>query len=164
MRFREATSADFAAIAASRAQDPDAGPADDRTGRYLAGEHHPGHALDARVGYVALKVYGDSIQGGAEVVAGYIAGHLSTRFGCDGELQYLWVDPAYRRTGLASTLLAMLAQWFADHDARSVCVDVVPENQRARAFYAAHGASPLNPNWLVFHDITTLVPPKEQTQ
>ena len=45
---------------------------------YLDGEHHPHQALPPRAGYVALK--------GEHIVA-YIAGHQTTRHGCQGELQ-----------------------------------------------------------------------------
>lgn len=46
------------------------------------------------------------------VVSGRDSGHLTRRHGCEGEVQYLYVAPAYRRTGVASRLLRQLAAWF----------------------------------------------------
>lgn len=144
MRIREARLADVARLAEIRAGDTEAGPADRRMERYLAGTHHPGDALAPRVMYVALE---------GEHIAGYIAGHLSTRFDCRGELQYLYVARDYRRRGAASALLMALTNWFIEQDARRVCVDVVPENAAARAFYRQHGAVELNRAWMVWEDI-----------
>ena len=87
IRFQIATSADVSAMAACRLNDPAAGPADPRMAAYFDGEHHPQQALPSRVGYVALVPEG---------VIGYIAGHLTTRHGCDGEVQYLFVAPEFR--------------------------------------------------------------------
>src|SRR5438132_1104666 len=83
-------------------------------------------------------------------VVGYIAGHLTRRYQCDGELQYLFVAPQYRRTGIATELLRLLACWFAYERARKVCVNVEPDNDGARAFYTLHGAIPLHPFWLAW--------------
>src|ERR1700733_14801497 len=58
---------------------------------YFTGDHHPQQALLPRIGYVAID--------GSEM-AGYIAGHLTERLGCDGEIKYMFVAPAYRRRGL----------------------------------------------------------------
>ncbi len=142
---REATVADVPALTRSRARDSEWGPADPRTAAYLEGRHHPQRALAPRVAFVALR-------GEADVV-GYIAGHLTRRFDCDGELQYLWVVSTHRRSGVASRLLYLLAEWFVKHNGRRVCVDVVPENVAARAFYQRHGAVELNPHWLVWQDV-----------
>lgn len=144
MRVREAEVADVARLSGIRAGDPEAGPADPRMEEYLAGTHHPRHALRPRVMYVALE---------EDLVAGYIAGHLTTRFNCEGELQYLYVARHYRRRGAASALLTALANWFIGRDARRICVDVVPENAVARAFYRHHGAIQLNRGWMVWEDI-----------
>lgn len=46
---------------------------------YLLGEHHPQKALASRVAYVAEA---------AGAIVGFIAGHLTARFGCEGELQW----------------------------------------------------------------------------
>jgi ribosomal protein S18 acetylase RimI-like enzyme len=114
---------------------------------YLRGEHHPQKALMPRVMYLAENTEG---------AVGYIGGHLTERYGCDGELQYLYVGPSHRRSGVASELFRMLIGWFQTQGASRICVDVEPENQAARAFYARHGANPLNPHWLVWDDIRTI--------
>lgn len=141
VQVREASVEDVAAMEQAREPDREAGPADRRMARYLRGEHHPGHALAPRVLFVAEAT-------GA--VVGYIGGHLTRRFGCDGELQYLYVVPEHRRSGVASRMLEALWRWFGERQATRICVDVEPTNLGARAFYRRHGASDLNPHWLVW--------------
>ena len=123
---------------------PRAGEAggDPRMGKYLAGEHHPQHALPARAMWLAEA-------GSAPV--GYAAGHLSRRFGCEGELQWIYVVPDLRRHGVASRLLALLAAWFMSRHAHYVCVDV--GDDAARPFYRRHGATELNHHWMAWRDI-----------
>jgi len=127
-----------------RLPDSDAGPADPRMASYLRCEHHPQKALIPRVMYVAAE---------ADAMVGYIGGHLTRRYECDGELQYLYVVPEHRRTGVASEMLRSLWSWFQECDATRICVDVEPSNGRARGFYMSHGASCLNSHWLVWPDI-----------
>ena len=76
---RKATSADVAAMAACQSADP-ANAANPRMAAYFERQHHPQRALFPRVGYVAVA--------NGEVI-GYIAGHLTTRHDCEGEIQYL---------------------------------------------------------------------------
>lgn len=148
IQVRHATAADVPQMAASRSADPSAGPADPRMAVYLEGRHHPQHALAPRVAYLATV-------GGA--VAGYIAGHLTRRHGCDGEVQYLYVTPAHRRAGVASMLLRQLAEWFEAQEAVRICVDVNDDSPGARPFYASHRAQPLRPHWMVWPHISTVV-------
>ena len=143
--YRTATAADVPQMAASRSADPDAGPADPRMEAYLQGRHHPGHARAPRTAFVASV---------GELVIGYIGGHLSDRFGCDAEVQYLYVAPNWRRQGVGRCLLSQLGRWFLTQEARSVCVDVNPDSPQARPFYQACGAQRLNPaGWMVWPDI-----------
>ena len=111
---------------------------------YLAGDSHPRQALSPRLAYVCLD---------GEVIVGLIAGHLTRRFGCDGELQWLSVRPAYRGRGVATELLRRLWQWFIERKAHHICVDVQPANETARRFYRSHGADDLKPSWMVWKDI-----------
>jgi len=120
----------------------------DRIGGYMRGELHPQQALAPRVVLVAED---------REEIMGLIAGHLTRRFGCDGELEWLDVVAERRRTGVAGELLRALATWFAGRQARRICVDVDPDNAPARAFYRKHRAQDLNPHWLVWPDITRVV-------
>ena len=112
--------------------------------RYLAGEHHPQHALAARVAFLA-EAAGETV--------GYIAGHLTTRFECEGELQWFLIAPAQRGGDAAACLLDALAKWFREQGATRVCVNVAPDNGRARQFYARHGAMELSDHWMVWPDI-----------
>jgi len=115
-----------------------------RISSYLDGELHPQQALMPRVSYLALE---------GESLVGFIAGHLTRRYACDGELEWINVVPERRGTGVASELLRLLAAWFVEQKASRVCVDVQPANTTARRFYTRHGAENLNSNWLVWNDI-----------
>ena|SRR6201996_424529 len=115
-----------------------------RIARYMACEQHPQQALRPRVVYVALE---------DNSVVGFVAGHLTRRYGCDGELEWINVAPASRGSGVASKLLELLAAWFAEQNAASVCVNVDPNNTIARRFYTRHGAENFNEYWLVWNDI-----------
>jgi GNAT superfamily N-acetyltransferase len=128
----------------ARAPDVEAGPADSRMAKYLDGDHHPQKALPARVAYVAMD---------GDTVVGYIGGHLTKRYGCAGELQYLYVVPGSRRLGVATELLRMLATWFTDRKASRVCVAADEENVAARRFLARHDAVNLTRAFLVWDDI-----------
>ena len=120
----------------------------DRIRGYASGELNPKLALPPRVIYIAV----DKSQ-----ISGFIAGHLTRRFDCEGELEWLNVIPEKRRSGVAHELLLVLASWFAEKGAKRMCVDADPENPTARAFYRKHGAQDLNPHWLVWPDITELL-------
>ena len=160
--YRQATPDDIPAMAEIRAADW--GTEEywrERIRLYLDAEHHPQHALPPRIAFVCAD---------AKRVAGLIAGHLTRRFGCDGELEWISVRPEYRGrsvpapvvgqgqdVGVASELLRRLAEWFVSHDARRICVDVQPSNHAARHFYSRHGATDLKPSWLVWEDISRLL-------
>lgn len=119
-----------------------------RIAAYLACELHPQHAQKARIGYVAYE--NDSL-------VGFIAGHLTRRYSCDGELEWINVIPERRGSGIASELLRLLAAWFVTQKASRICVDVQPANAAARKFYKRHGAENLNPHWLVWTDINVVL-------
>ena len=118
-----------------------------RISAYMRGELHPRESLPPRVVLLASA---------NDIILGFIAGHLTRRFGCEGEVEWLNVVPARRRTGVAAALFHALATWFGSRQARRVCVDVNPHNAPARAFYRHHGAQDLNPHWLVWPDITAV--------
>ena len=145
IEYRKATSADVPAIADCRINDSDNGPADTRIAAYLDGHHHPHQALPPRVAYLAS--IGDR-------VVGYIAGHRTERFGYDGELQYLYVVPAYRRSGIATALLEMLMEWFRQESINRVCVNVNVDSPAAGLFYSSKGAKLLNRHWYAWENIT----------
>jgi GNAT superfamily N-acetyltransferase len=147
LRYRTATSADVPEMERCRLGDAEAGPADARMAAYLDGVHHPQQALALRTAFVALQ--GDH-------VVGYIAGHATARYGCDGEVQHLYVTPRCRRRAVAATLLRMLAEWFVREGIHRVCVDVDVNSAGAVPFYVARGAVPLNKYWYVWDDIAQL--------
>jgi GNAT superfamily N-acetyltransferase len=122
-------------------------PPDARMQAYLMGEHHPRQALGPRAMWLALE---------GESPVAYAAGHLTRRYDCEGEVQYLYVLPEYRRRGVAAGLLRQLAGWFVEHEARRVCVDVGSEG--GRRFYESQGAKELNRHWMVWEDVGEITP------
>lgn len=144
--FREATGADVAAMGQCR-KDSEGDPGDPRIGAYFDGKHHPQQALPPRVGYAAL------VDG---KLVGYIAGHLTTRHGCEGEVQYLFVAKKYRRQAIATELLRLLSQWFGQHDAKKICIAIANDSPpEAKPFYEAAGATPLRKFFYGFEDIAS---------
>ena len=145
--YREATSADIAAMATCRLHDADGGAVDDRMAAYFDGLHHPQQALPPRVGYVAIA---------EDSVIGYIAGHLTRRYGYDGEVQYLYVAPEHRRRGVASALLRLLVGWFQEQSVTRVCVNANPDSPPAVPFYTSQGAAALNRYWYAWEDVANV--------
>ena len=116
---------------------------------YFDGKHHPQNALAPRVGYVATVNH---------LIVGYIAGHLTTRHGCAGEVQYLFVSPKFRRRGIATKLLRLLAEWFQAEGVRKVCVALANDSPpEAKPFYDKLGATPLKKYWYAWKDIGNLL-------
>jgi ribosomal protein S18 acetylase RimI-like enzyme len=147
--YRSAEAGDVHALAQIRASEPGAEEHwRTRIAGYIAGTHNPQKALPPRIVLVACD---------EGRVVGLIAGHLTQRYKCDGELQWIDVAVAYRRSGIATELLCRLAEWFSRRQAKQVCVNVDPENRVAVSFYARHGAMALNAHWLVWRDITALI-------
>ena len=149
MRYRRARQSDIPAVAEIRAGDW--GTEEywrQRILQYLAHELNPREALPPRVAFVCVT---------REKIVGFIAGHLTRRFGCDGELEWISVRPEFRSRGAGFGLLCQLAQWFAAHHAKHICVDVAPSNLTARSFYARHGAEDLKPHWMVWRDIRSVL-------
>ena len=121
------------------------GTSEERMIAYFEGRLHPQKALLPRVVYVAEE---------GDAMIGYIAGHLTQRHECDGELEWIYVIPQRRRSGVASNLLLCLVAWFKEQQAVRVCVNVAPSNTVAHRFYARNGAEVMNQHWLVWSDIT----------
>ena len=119
-----------------------------RISGYLAGQLSPRHARGSRTSYVAVD---------ETTVVAFAAGHLTSRYACTGELEWINVIPESRGIGVASRLLRLMARWFVANEALRICVDVDPNNAMARAFYARHGAEKLNQHWLVWNDIRAIL-------
>jgi GNAT superfamily N-acetyltransferase len=144
IEFRTAEPADIAQMAAIRAKE--SGTAAfwaNRLAAYLNGEHSPQQALSARAAYVAME---------ASQLVGFVVGHSTHRFGCDGELQWINVIEERRGKGIAGMLVARIGEWFVEQQASRICVNVSPENAVARKLYTKCGALPLNDHWMVWKD------------
>jgi len=109
-------------------------------------ELHPQKALAPRIIYVAIK---------DDLIIGFIAGHLTERFECDGELEWINVITKERGKGVAPSLILVLAEWFRKQNAFKICVD--PGDETARKFYAKNGAEKLNEHWMFWNDISILL-------
>jgi len=118
---------------------------------YLAGTHHPQQALGQRIIYVACI---------DENIIGFVAGHLTRRFHCDGELQWIDVVAEYRRRGVASELVRLLVDWFVQQKSFKICVD--PGNKAARNFYRHLGAESFNDRWMYWKDIRGMSRPIQE--
>src|SRR3954469_11105485 len=97
MLVRTATESDIPGMALIRARER--GTQDEwetRIAAYLAGTHHPQKALRPRACYVAII---------DETLGGFVAGHLTRRYGCDGELQWINVHPEWQRKQVGCGLL-----------------------------------------------------------
>lgn len=142
--LRPAEDGDISAMAGIRAQQwRDQGFWTDRIGRYLRGEHSPQHALSERAAFVVLS---------DDELVGFVAGHRTRRFDCDGELQWIDVAEGMRGQGIADMLMVRIGEWFVENNALRICVNVSPENTIARKLYAKYGAQQLNEHWMVWDD------------
>ncbi len=149
IQYRKIVSTDIPALAAIRSANwGDLDYWQHRISGYINGELHPQQALMQRDIFVATD--GDKI-------VGFIAGHLTKRLGCEGELEWLDVAEDYRRMGIASELLKLLADWFVQQNCFRICVDVDPKNMKAQNFYRKHGAENLNEHWLFWKDISVVL-------
>lgn len=147
--YRVAIASDVPALARIRAAEWESEPYwIQRITGYLEGKLHPKGALAQRAILVALE---------NGVTIGFAAGHLTRRFDCDGELEWLDVVRSRRRQGIGSEMVRALAGWFLNHGARRICVD--PGNPSARRFYAQLGAEHLNQHWMLWPDISIVLTP-----
>jgi GNAT superfamily N-acetyltransferase len=141
---RQAEARDLAAMAALRAREWESEVFwEDRIRRYLSGEHSPQQALAARAAFVAVD---------DETVVGFVSGHRTRRYECDGELQWINVVEQRRGSGIAGMLLVTIAGWFVQQGVLQICVNVDPKNFAARGLYVKYGARSLNDDWMVWED------------
>jgi GNAT superfamily N-acetyltransferase len=147
--IRPAEDGDVSAMAAMRAQQwKDETFWTDRINWYLRGEHSPQQALPERAAFVAVD---------EAVLVGFVAGHRTRRFDCDGELQWINVAKERRGQGIADMLVARIGAWFVEQEALRICVNVAPDNKTARRLYARCGARPLNEHWMIWDDAQVLI-------
>jgi ribosomal protein S18 acetylase RimI-like enzyme len=149
VQYRVARNSDIPAMARIRAAEWETEEYwTNRVSLYLNCEEDPQKVLKPRVAYVAKY---------DQTLVGFIAGHLTRRHACDGELEWITVIPEYRGSPVAPGLLRLLAAWFVEQKAMRVCVDVDPANMRARRFYKRHGSVNLHKHWLVRNDINAVL-------
>lgn len=145
--FREATKQDIPALAEIRGDSPENREYwNSRILGYLNCTHHPQQALYSRIIYVAC------VRG---AIIGFAAGHLTQRYNCEGELQWVNVIEKQTRKGIASKLVQILANWFIKQNAYKICVD--PGNDAARHFYKMNGAENLTEHWMFWPDIRNII-------
>lgn len=143
IKYREVKNEDIPVLAKFRSEDSDEQMYwEQRITGYLKLTHHPQKALQQRVIFIAED---------NTTIIGFIAGHLTERFNCDGELQWINVSEAYRSKGIGFELICVLNKWFIQHNAFKICVD--PGNDLARKFYKKYGAEDLNKHWLFWEDV-----------
>ena len=143
--YRPVIPEDILPLALLRAEEPEGQDYWERRIRgYLDGVINPQAALSPRIIYVAVQ---------GETIVGFIAGHLTRRFGCDAELQWVNVVEPYRGTGISTGLFRQLAGWFIAQQAFHICVNCAEDNTPAQKFYRRLGAETLSPHWLVWKDI-----------
>lgn len=140
---------DIRAIASIRAQEWETEAYwERRVGWYLSGEHSPRQALAVRAAFVAVD---------EGRVVGFVAGHRTRRYQCDGELEWISVDMAERGQGIAGKLLCKVTDWFVERELFRVCVDIDPNNAAGRTLYAKYGAQPLREHWMVWEDVRAII-------
>ena len=145
--YREALPTDVPALARIRAAEWESEEYwTQRITGYMQAQVHPQKALVPRVLFIACEGY---------AIMGFIAGHLTRRFDCEGELEWIDVVSEHRRRGIGSEMVRLLARWFIQHSAHRICVD--PGNPSARSFYLRLGAENLNQHWMFWSDISILL-------
>jgi predicted GNAT family acetyltransferase len=87
-----------------------------------------------------------------ETIVGFVAGHRTRRFGCDGELQWVNVAREIRRRGIGAMLVREIGCWFVEQGTRRICVDVEPDNAVARGLYSRCGARSFKPYWMIWEN------------
>lgn len=113
-----------------------------RLTNYLNQQASPQKALATRTLFVAINE--------KDKIIGFVAGHATTRWDCEGELQWINVIPEYQGMGVSGQLLTKMMEWFSEQNITSICVNVEPDNEKAIQFYKKHGAEYLNEHWMVW--------------
>lgn len=90
-------------------------------------------------------------------VVGYIAGHLTTRYNKDAEIQSFFILKAHQRKGLGGMLFLKFIAWLYAQNAKSLCVGIMPDNPY-KAFYLKQGGQYLNPHWIYWDDVSKKYP------
>ena len=89
-------------------------------------------------------------------IIGYIAGHLTNRYGLDAEIQSFYILKEYQRNGTGKQLLKILVEWLLTQHAKSLCAGINPAN-KYQAFYLKYGGRYLNEYWIWWNDAEKLL-------
>lgn len=119
----------------------------DRWQTYFVGQS-PASAKPERIVFKALI--------GNELV-GYIAGHLTTRYDKDAEIQSFYILKEYQGKGIGGQLLHHFVKWLLQYDVKSLCVGFHEANPY-QAFYIKYGGKYLNPHWIYWDEVNDLLP------
>lgn len=87
----------------------------DRINQYLRGKRSPQKALEPRSAFIATD---------EEKIVGFVAGHRTCRFDCDGEVQWIDGDQQQRGRGIGYKVMAQIGAWFVSQNAKRICMNV----------------------------------------
>ena len=104
-----------------------------RIAGYMSGDVHPHESLPQRVAYVAVDESQD------DSMAGLVAGHLTHRLECDGELEWINVAQEHRTAGVGFQLMVMMARWFDWMNARRILRQRRTDEHGGQEFLRRHG-------------------------
>lgn len=145
--YRRATNNDIPFLAKIRSENWETEEYwNNRISGYLSHTISPQQSLKSRIIYVATC---------NKTIIGFIAGHLTNRYDCQGELEWIDIIKEYRRKEVATELVKLLAKWFIIQKSYTICVD--PGNDQARQFYKKNGANMLNKHWMFWENIRTIL-------
>ncbi len=85
-------------------------------------------------------------------IVGYLAGHLTTRFNLDAEIQSFYILKSYQRQGLGTRLLRHFVEWLISKKVTTLCVGIAPLN-KYKAFYLKHNGQYIDDHWVYWADI-----------
>lgn len=88
-------------------------------------------------------------------IVGYLAGHQTTRFGLDAEIQSFYILKSEQNKKIGTNLLRSFVQWLIKMQANSLCVGIIPENKYQK-FYLKYAGQYLNEHWIYWSDLTDL--------
>lgn len=113
---------------------------------YLTGASSPTAARPERIVFKACT---------GQRMVGFIAGHLTTRYGKEAEIQSFFVLLENQRAGLGGKLLLQFIDWARRQNVKSMCVGIAASN-KYKAFYLKNGGQYINPHWIYWDDMQAL--------
>lgn len=86
-------------------------------------------------------------------MVGYVAGHHTTKWGVETELQSMYILQNYQGLGIGTRLFAMLVDWLRQSGVRSLGVNVFAESPYNR-FYEKMGGEEIRPGVMLWKDLS----------